>query len=72
MSKKEKAQEVAKPTKVTHAKATCTLSKEHKRHMVLLYKGEMPKDVRKVLGAPSAERVMMMHELKRPGGYTGV
>lgn len=72
MSKKEKAKEVVKPTKVTHAKVTCILSKEHKRHMTLLYRGKMHKDIRKDLGAPDKERVMMVHEVKRPGGYTGV
>jgi len=72
MSKKEKAKEVVKPTKVTHTKVTCSLSKEHKRYMALLYKGKMHKDIRKDLGAPDKERVMMMHETKRPGGYTGV
>ena len=40
--------------------------------MALLYKGKMRKDIRKDLGAPDKERVMMMHETKRPGGYTGV
>ena len=72
MSKKEKAKEVVKPTKVTHTKAACSLSKEHKRYRALLYKGKMHKDIRKDLGAPDKERVMMMHEVKRPGGYTGV
>ena len=72
MSKKEKTKEVVKPTKVTHTKATCNLSKEHKGHMALLYKGKMHKDILKDLGAPDKERVMMMHEIKRPGGYTGV
>ena len=72
MSKKEKVKEVVKPTKVTHTKVACNLSKEHKRYMALLYKGKMYKDIREVLGAPDKERVMMMHETKRPGGYTGV
>ena len=30
------------------------------------------RDIRKDLGAPDKERVMMMHETKRPGGYAGV
>ena len=72
MSKKKKVKDVVKPTKVTHTKVACNLSKEHKRYMALLYKGNMHKDIRKDLGAPDKERVMMMHETKRPGGYTGV
>lgn len=72
MSKKKKVKDVVKPTKVTHTKVACNLSKEHKRYMALLYKGNMHKDIRKDLGAPDKERVMMMRETKRPGGYTGV
>ena len=72
MSKKEKVKDVVKPTKVTHTKVACNLSKEHKRHMALLYRGKMHKDILKDLGAPDKERVMMMHETKRLRGYTGV
>ena len=50
----------------------CKLKKEHKRHMSLLYKGKMAKSIRKDFGAPDKERAMMVHEVKRPAGYTGI
>ena len=71
MSKKQTTQ-VAKQQPVTQVKGECKLSKQHKVLMKTLYKGNMPKEIRLVLGAPDQERYMMMHEVKKPGGYDGI
>lgn len=44
--------------------------KEDKRMDVLMYKGRMPKWLRKVLGAPNKERAMMLYDVKPNGQRT--
>ena len=72
MSKKQTTKQTAKQQPVTQVKGECKLSKQHKVLMMTLYKGNMPKDIRRALGAPDQERYMMMHEVKKPGGYDGI
>lgn len=72
MSKKQTTKQTAKQQPATSIKVDCKLSKQHKVLMKTLYKGNMPKEIRLVLGAPDQERYMMMHEVKKPGGYDGI
>jgi hypothetical protein len=46
------------------AQQVVKLKKEHKRHMAMLYKGNMPKLVRVELGSPEKERAMMLTDVK--------
>lgn len=73
MSKeKPAAKQTKQPQRVDTVKTECKLKKQHKVFMQTIYKGNMPKELRRMFGAPDQERYMMMHEVKRPGGYTGI
>lgn len=71
-TKKQQAETKKAPQRVSMAKQTCNLKKEFKRHIALLYKGSMHKDILREFGGPDKERTMMLHDVKKPGGYQGI
>lgn len=48
------------------------MKSQHKTMMITLYKGKMPKAIRKQFCQPDRERAIMDYDVKKPSGYTGI